>query len=262
MKRHSSAYTILFALVVCAVCGTAVAGSFVMFRDRQLEDARVARLRHVLSAAGLAEIDEPIEREEVLRRAASLRALAVDLHTGEIDANVDAANFDQRDATQDPTTSRPAPENTSGVHRLPSHAIVYDTQGVDPKKLVLPIQGLGHNGPIYGYIALQAADLNTVRGIGFYEHQETRGVAELDSPAWQASWDGRRIFDAQGRVVMELVPDAGPADRTPHRVDAFTGATVTSRAVTNMLRFWFGPNAFGPFLEHYIAEQSQARGDP
>jgi Na+-transporting NADH:ubiquinone oxidoreductase subunit C len=251
MKRHSALYTVLFALAVCVVCGTAVTASVVIFEERQREDARIARIRHVLWAAGLARLGEELTREEVLRRAQSLRPLAVDLRSGQIDEEVDAANFDQRDASQDPTASRPAPENTAGVHRLPSHAIVYETQGVEPKKLVMPIQGLGHNGPIFGYIAVDVSDLNTVRGIGFYEHQETRGVAELDNLEWQALWDGRRIFNQQGNVALHLAHDAGPPDRDPHRVDAFTGATVTSMTVGRMLEFWFGPNAFGPFLEHY-----------
>jgi Na+-transporting NADH:ubiquinone oxidoreductase subunit C len=227
----------------------------VVFEDRQREDARVARMRHVLSAAGLASPGEELEPAEISRRSESLRAIAVDLRTGEIDADVEAETFDQRDATQDPTSSRPAPENTAGVHRLPTHAIVYETENVHPKKLVFPIQGLGHNGPIYGYIALDVSDLNTVRGIRFHEHQETRGVAELDNPDWQASWDGRRLFNAGGNVVIELVSDAGSVDRNPHSVDAFTGATVTSIAVGRMLRFWFGETGFGPFLDHYRARQ-------
>jgi Na+-transporting NADH:ubiquinone oxidoreductase subunit C len=260
MKRHSAVYTVLFALGVCVVCGAAVATTVVVFEERQREYQTVQRLRHVLLPAGLAQPDEELTDREVYRRTQKLRPLAVDLQTGELDQDLDYGRFNQRDATQDPTTSRPAPENTAGVHRLPSHAIVYEVPAEtgEPRKLVFPIQGLGHNGPIFGYIALDIADLNTVRGIGFYEHQETRGVAELDNLDWQARWDGRRIFDRQGRVVMELVRDAGPAETDPNRMDAFTGATVTSIAVRNMLQFWFGERAFGPFIANYQRKQPVA----
>ncbi|MCP4227207.1 MAG: FMN-binding protein, partial [Actinomycetia bacterium] len=31
-------------------------------------------------------------------------------------------------------------------------------------------------------------------------------------------------------------------------VDGLTGATWTSRGVTNLLRFWLGDDGFGPYL--------------
>ena len=42
---------------------------------------------------------------------------------------------------------------------------------------------------------------------------------------------------------------AGPVDEDPHRVDGLSGATMTSRGVTNLLRFWLAENGFGPFLQ-------------
>jgi Na+-transporting NADH:ubiquinone oxidoreductase subunit C len=34
-----------------------------------------------------------------------------------------------------------------------------------------------------------------------------------------------------------------------YEVDGLTGATVTGRAVTQLVRFWFGESGYRPFLE-------------
>jgi Na+-transporting NADH:ubiquinone oxidoreductase subunit C len=41
---------------------------------------------------------------------------------------------------------------------------------------------------------------------------------------------------------------AKPAEE-PYKVDGLSGATITSRGVTNMMKLWLGPDGFGPYLE-------------
>ena len=35
-----------------------------------------------------------------------------------------------------------------------------------------------------------------------------------------------------------------------HEVDALSGATLTTKGVENLVRFWTGELGFGPFLNH------------
>ena len=51
-------------------------------------------------------------------------------------------------------------------------------------------------------------------------------------------------------VIQVIKGQAGPAEQNPHQVDGFSGATITARGVENMLKFWLGPNGFGPYLEN------------
>jgi len=37
-------------------------------------------------------------------------------------------------------------------------------------------------------------------------------------------------------------------------VDGLSGATITSRGVTNMLAFWLGNEAYGPYLKKFRVE--------
>ncbi|MCA8968058.1 MAG: FMN-binding protein, partial [Planctomycetes bacterium] len=46
---------------------------------------------------------------------------------------------------------------------------------------------------------------------------------------------------------------AGPPSEDPYRVDGLSGATLTSRGVTALLRFWLGDDGFGPYLEKFRA---------
>ena len=49
-------------------------------------------------------------------------------------------------------------------------------------------------------------------------------------------------------VLQVAKGPAGPAADDPYRVDGLSGATITSRGVTNTLAYWLGPDAFGPYL--------------
>ena len=115
--------------------------------------------------------------------------------------------------------------------------------------VVLPIEGLGLWGTLYGFVALDG-DLRTIRGLTFYEHKETPGLGgEVDNAGWKALWIGRLAFDEELKPAIAIVKGrAGSVSDDPYAVDGLSGATVTSRGVTNLLRFWLGPEAFGPYL--------------
>ena len=34
-----------------------------------------------------------------------------------------------------------------------------------------------------------------------------------------------------------------------YEVDGLSGATITSKGVSNLIHYWLGPDAFGPFLD-------------
>ena len=70
------------------------------------------------------------------------------------------------------------------------------------------------------------------------------------------------MFGASSEPVIEVArAAAGPVAEDPHRVDGLSGATMTSRGVTNLLRFWLDENGFGPFLQRLGERLSAAAGD-
>jgi Na+-transporting NADH:ubiquinone oxidoreductase subunit C len=248
--QRSAAYSILFAAAVCLVCAVFVSSSAVSLKTRQDENAFLDKQRNVLIAAGLATEDEELTTEQIQERFAPVELVVVDLQTGEEVTDVDPLTYDQRASTSDPNTSIAAPKNAAGIERIPDRALVYRLEDNDELELlILPIEGKGLWSTLYGFIALDA-DLETIRGITFYEHKETPGLGgEVDNPRWKALWPGRRAFGEDGEPRIEVIRgQAGPPAEDPHRVDGLSGATMTSRGVGRLVRFWLGDEGFAPYL--------------
>ncbi|MGE0591655.1 MAG: Na(+)-translocating NADH-quinone reductase subunit C [Vicinamibacterales bacterium] len=260
-SRSGARYTLLFSAIVCVVCAVLVSSAAVILRDRQDTNSELDRRRNVLRAAGVLGETETVSAEEVERRFASFTAVAVDLRTGEEDPSFDVSGYDARRAVASPDLSRAVEPNPAQVTRVAHHAVVYKQLDPDGRLslLVLPIEGKGLWSTMYGFLAL-GADLNTVRGLAFYQHGETPGLGgEVDSARWKALWPGREVFDDEGDVAIQVIRgSAGPPEQDPHRVDGLSGATLTSRGVSAMLRFWLGPQGFGPYLDQL---RKEARGD-
>ena len=257
--RHSVRYTFLFAGVVCVVCSIVVSSSKISLSTLQRNNAELDKQKNVLYAAGLANPGEKLGAEELNLRFEKVRPVAIRLEDGKLAPEINPASYDARKASTDPNAGRPAPPNASAIKRIARHAVIYhvleDSGEVD--MIVLPIKGYGLWGTLYGFLALDA-DTRMVRGITYYQHKETPGLGgEVDNPAWKALWPGRMVVDESGKLAIEVIKgQAGSPDSDPHRVDGLAGATITSRGVTNMLRFWLGENGFGPYLERFRASRS------
>ncbi len=255
--QHSTGYIVGFAVAVCLVCALFVAGSAVGLKDRQDANILLDRQKKVLTVAGVMKDGERLTREEIASAFESnIQQKVINLKTGELQPEIDSASFDQQATAKDPKTSYPAPENASKVRRLPNDALVFDVvQEGELKALILPIEGYGLWGTLYGYIAL-APDARTIVGITFYSHKETPGLGgEVDNPRWKARWPGRLAFDDRGKPVIAVKKGlAGSVEKDPYNVDGLSGATITSRGVTSLVRFWLGDNGFGPYLASYRAQ--------
>ena len=256
--QGSVGYNLAFAAGVCLVCAVVVSTSAVALGDRQDRNAALFKQQNVLLAAGLATDGDTLTADDIAAKFAPMREVVVDLASGAVVDDVDPAGFDQRAAAIDPARSRVAPENLARVARLPTAALVYEVRDAndDLELVVLPVEGLGLWGKLYGFVAIEG-DLRTVRGLTFYEHKETPGLGgEVDNPRWKALWPGRLAFDETWTPVITVVKGpAGPVSDDPYAVDGLSGATITSRGVTNLLQFWLGPEGFGPYLTRLRAGQ-------
>ena len=250
--HFSSTYTVGFAAAVCVVCSVFVAGSAVALKERQELNALVDRQTQVLDVAGLRAAGEQLSAEEVRQRfRENLVARVIDLESGEYLPDVDPESVDMDAAMKDPELSTEAPDNPAKVLRVPKRGLVYELRGEGDQleALILPVQGKGLWSTLKGFIALKP-DTTTVAGLTFYSHAETPGLGgEVDNPKWKAEWPGREVFDEQWNPEIEVIKgQAGPPAEDPHRVDGLSGATITSRGVTHLIRFWVGEAGFGPYL--------------
>ncbi len=212
MQQHNAFYNLWFCTAVCVVSAVCVSVTAVVLKDRQEENAALDKKRNVLVAAGLADSSERLSGEEIDSRFGPIRQVVIDLKTGE-ETDVDPVGFDQRKATADPKTSEAAPPNTAKVRRLPNQALVYrlEDESGDLEMLILPIEGKGLWSTLYGFLSLDA-DMNTIKGITFYEHGETPGLGgEVDNPGWKALWKERKAFGPGGDLGNRSHQGAGRA---------------------------------------------------
>lgn len=253
MNKNSTAYTVVFAAVVCLVCGVAVASAAVVLREQQEINKVIDKKSKVLSASGLLP-EGKVTAEEVSRLYdENVTPKVYDLKTGQLAAGVDAATFDQKQAMKDVETSVSAPPNPAQVMRIPHQALVYEIgKGGKTDSLVLPVEGKGLWSTLYGFLAL-SVDTSTIQGLIFYQHGETPGLGgEVDNPRWQQLWADRKPFNDKYEPVIAVIKgQAGTSQDDPHHVDGLSGATITSRGVTDLLQFWLGKHGYGPTLETY-----------
>ena len=89
-------------------------------------------------------------------------------------------------------------------------------------------------------------DMRTVAGMVVTQQSETPGLgARIEEPAWQSSFAGKQVTDEDGTVHFTVAKGAARSD---YEVDGITGATRTSNAMTQMIRFWVGPEGYGPLM--------------
>ena len=68
---------------------------------------------------------------------------------------------------------------------------------------------------------------------------------------WTRLWSGLKVSDRSGRVLLEVVK--GRAEGY-HQVDGISGATRTGDGITTLMRFWLGPDGYGPYLDRLRRE--------
>ncbi len=250
--RHSVLYTFVFAAIICVVCGVLVSTSAVSLKEKQDFNAALDKKKNVLIAAGLIEDGEPTDAVKIDGLFANIESVAINLENGTEDPTFDLEGYDQVKASQDPDRSFTAPANRSAIKRVPTHAQIFkvnDDAGT-LQQIVIPIEGLGLWGTLYGFLAVDA-DLDTVRGITYYLHKETPGLGgEVDNTRWKAKWPGRKIYGPDGGVEIAVIKgEAAPAAEAPFKIDGLSGATITGQGVTKMLDFWMGDRGFGPYIK-------------
>ena len=240
--------TLIVAFLLCLVCSIIVSTSAIVLKPAQVANMLLDKKKNILSVAGISgegSIDDLFQQIETR---------VIDMSTGEYTDAVDALTYDERRAANDPEyrVALNRDQDIAQIGALAKYSNVYLVRnGEQVSKYILPIRGYGLWGTLYGFIALHS-DGETVSRITFYEHKETPGLgAKVENVDWQASWDGKQIFDEAGEpalhVIKGLVNESTAG--AEHKIDGLAGATLTSNGVSNMIKFWMGENGYAPFLQ-------------
>ena len=257
-SRDSVANTLIVAVTLSLVASVLVATAAILLKPVQERNEALYKQQIILDVAGLytpgADIGAIFE---------SIETRLVELDSGEYTDAIEADGFDEIAAAKDAElgTTIAADADIAKIRQRARFAPVYLVREDNQlSQVILPVYGAGLWSTMRGFLAV-STDGNTVRGLRFYEHAETPGLGDqIDKPVWRGQWPGKKLYDDADELRIEVV--RGLADPNSalavHQVDGIAGATLTGRGVMNLVRYWTGPDGFGPYLERL---RTEAGGD-
>ena len=260
MQRDIIANTFIVAVSLCVVCAVLVSSAAVGLRSLQQANQKRDQQKNILLAAGLMEGKE--SASEIAETFNSrVEPLLISLDTGEIVEGADTASYNAIKAAKsgDDQQRIVLDDDPAGIKVRENDEVIYriiDASG-NTQQYVFPIRGYGLWSTLFGYIALDA-DMETVNGISYYKHAETPGLGgEVDNPSWKAQWKGKKIYeiadaDGGGERSVGLTVVKGIA-MNDYEIDGLSGASITSKGVENMIKFWFGEKGYLPFIKTVTA---------
>jgi Na+-transporting NADH:ubiquinone oxidoreductase subunit C len=265
--KDSIANTIIVSLTLCIVCSLLVSGAAVALKPLQERNKLLDRQRNIISAAGLADAGELNGKEIEELYAARVSRVLVDLETGEPVEEADDTYEPRKAAKNSELNTDIESQFDIGIAKREKRTWVYlvKGEGDEVEQVVLPIYGMGLWSTLYGFVAVDR-DVRTIKGLTYYEHGETPGLGgEVENPAWKAKWIGKKIWEEgkdrdDSNLMVGVSKGAPPPSRADYEVDGLSGATITSRGVDSMLKYWFSDDGFGPYLRKLASKQGAAGG--
>ncbi|WP_392343133.1 Na(+)-translocating NADH-quinone reductase subunit C [Pseudoalteromonas prydzensis] len=237
-NNESIGKTLTVVVALCLVCAIIVSFASVQLRPLQQANKTQDIQKNILAAAGINAVENISDTFN-----AKIEARVVNMETGEfVDTDPNTFDFEKSKFDQKISFALKAEgiKDIAGIQRMTKESPVYISKKADGSTdaIILPIQGYGLWGVMYGFLALES-DGETVKDINFYKHNETPGLGgEIQNPQWTATWEGKEL-------PVDVVKSGAKND---HQIDGLSGATLTSNGVDHAVDFWTGDNGFGPFL--------------
>jgi Na+-transporting NADH:ubiquinone oxidoreductase subunit C len=225
MKSYSNTYIFIFATVMVIIVATLLTFVAETLRPYQEKNVEVEKKLDILRSVGLAgDVAEAENKSQYVEKEYEeniTKSLVINMD-GEVREGVEAFTVNLKaELSKDPAE-----------RNLP---IFIYTSPEGQEINIVPLQGKGLWGPIWGYISFEQ-DLSTIYGAIFAHAKETPGLgAEISEDFFMEQFLGKRIFDESGKFTSVQVLKGGTRPDDPHAVDAISGGTITSVALQDMV---------------------------
>ncbi|MCI0523581.1 MAG: NADH:ubiquinone reductase (Na(+)-transporting) subunit C [Bacteroidales bacterium] len=218
MKDFSNRYIFIFSVVMVVSVAVLLSLTALLLQPRQEKNVEVEKKINILSSINVisTKIDAVTLYDKYIRESFVINT------DGQHIEGVDAFTVSLRAEQKKPLEQQ----------YLPVFTAVMDNGDT---LHILPLEGKGLWGPIWGYVALKP-DMNTIAGATFDHKGETPGLgAEINTTEFENQFLEKSIYEG-GRFVSVAVVKGG-ADRSDrHEVDGISGGTITSKGLEAMLR--------------------------
>ncbi len=217
MKQFSNRYIFIFSTVMVVGVASLLSLAATLFKPAQEKNLEIEKKRSMLESIGVSATRNDTEElyDQYITESFVLN------YKGDPVEGVDAFTVVLRNEQKKKIEEQDLP-----VFRA------FPDDG--EKVLILPVEGKGLWGPIYGYVSLRS-DLNTIYGVNFDHKGETPGLgAEINTTRFESMFKGKKLFE-NGKFVSIKVHKGGADPNDIHGVDAISGGTITSRGLEKML---------------------------
>ncbi len=227
--QHSNIHTIKFITFLTIIVSSLLSITSTQLTILQMENVELDKQKNILKAIGLDLSRSNMDniKYEYQNRISNV---ILDLN-GNI---VDNVKFENLELLENKQTGE-VRYFIGNSEYLPAY------KSLNPSAFIIPISGKGLWSTLYGYLALKD-DYNTVLGITFYKHKETAGLGgEIDKKWFQDNFINKTIYNLSGElisinVIKGKANEVLDSKSLKHGVDGISGATVTSKGVTNLLK--------------------------
>lgn len=217
MKQFSNRYIFVFSIIMVVAVATLLSLSATLLKPAQEKNLEIEKKKSMLES-----INVPATRQN-----------SVDLYSRYITGSFVLNSAGEKVEGVDPFTVVLRNEQKKPLEK--QYLPVFTAVPPDGEKvIILPVEGKGLWGPIYGYVSLRS-DMNTIYGVTFDHKGETPGLgAEINTSWFEGMFHGKKLFE-NDKFISIMVHKGGTDPSDPHGVDAISGGTITSKGLEKML---------------------------
>ncbi|MCF0172641.1 MAG: NADH:ubiquinone reductase (Na(+)-transporting) subunit C [Bacteroidales bacterium] len=236
MNTNSNTYTIVYTTILVVLVAAVLAVAATALKGRQTDNMNLEKMKTIMLSTGFG-----LDEQGAVDKTADFKNL-YESHIG----NTLVVNCKGETVEADAFSLNLKAEYANLKAGAEASLPVYECTMEDGRNVhILALYGAGLWGAIWGYIALED-DWQTVVGAIFDHASETPGLgAKIAEPAFYTQFAGK-VMEKDGAFSPVAVIKGGATDRAKD-VDAISGATITSRAVSDMLSVWLA--AYLPYIE-------------
>ncbi len=217
MNTEKSSYIIIYAAVMVLLVALGLSFTHQALSGRQRKNVEIDKMQQILRSL---KIDASTDEAENIFNDLISDAYLIDLESG-LKREASAGTL--------PTDSAFV-VNAANREGFP----VYEAVINGDKKYILPMNGKGLWGPIWGYLALDA-DASTIYGVDFGHDSETPGLgAEITHEPFRKQFEGKHLFKNDEFKSIAVVKKGKSVSEKDY-VDGISGGTITSQGVGAML---------------------------
>ncbi len=217
MKDFSNRYIMIFSVVMIVSVAILLSLTAMLLQPRQEKNVEVEKKMNILSSINVT----------------STKADAVQLYDKYIResyvVNTEGKHIDGVNAFT--VSLRAEQKKPLADQYLPVFIAVADNGDT---LHILPLEGKGLWGPIWGYVSLQE-DMITIDGVTFDHKGETPGLgAEINTTEFESQFPGKNLY-RDGKFVGVKVVKGGADPQGRYEVDGISGGTITSKGLEAMV---------------------------